>query len=287
MKAGKSGTSRAQRPPVSRSDQARSAAPMRRQTMGVQVHALLRREIITGHLPPRTMLSEQELSQRFGTSRTPVREALIKLSEENLVATYPQYASFVAPISLADVFDNQFVREAIECAAIERAVERIDPAQAKALTAILDRQRLMHRAGDDEGFFEADERMHAQIMAVAGHANAWRMVENLKAQLDRVRYLNMRQTRKRSAVLGEHGVIIERLIAATPPERSRPCACICAGCSARSRSCRTKTRPISRKLGRGGPTVANHKRGRRVGPRRKTKSGSATAPAATRKQEET
>lgn len=217
MKAGKSGTPRAQRPPVSRSDQALSAAPMRRQTMGVQVHALLRREIITGHLPPRTMLSEQELSQRFGTSRTPVREALIKLSEENLVATYPQYASFVAPISLADVFDNQFVREAIECAAVERAVERIEPAQAKALTAILDRQRLMHRAGDDEGFFEADERMHAQIMAVAGHANAWRMVENLKAQLDRVRYLNLRQTRKRSAVLGEHGVIIERLIARDAP----------------------------------------------------------------------
>jgi DNA-binding GntR family transcriptional regulator len=186
---------------------------MRRQTMGVQVHALLRREIITGHLPPRTMLSEQELSQRFGVSRTPVREALLKLSEENLVATYPQYASFVAPISLADVFDSQFLREAIECAAIERAVERIDPAQAKLLTTILDRQRLMHRAGDDDGFFQADERVHAQIMAIAGHANAWRTVENLKAQLDRVRYLNLRQTRKQSAVLAEHGVIVEHLIA--------------------------------------------------------------------------
>jgi len=214
MKAGKSGTRKgAQQPPVSRSDGGPSRVPMRRQTMGVQVHALLRREIITGHLLPRAMLSEQELSQRFGTSRTPVREALIKLAEENLVATYPQYASFVAPISLADVFDNQFVREAIECAAVERAVERIDPVQAKTLNAILDQQRLMHRWGDDEGFFETDERLHAQIMAVAGHANAWRMVESLKAQLDRVRYLNLRQTRKQSAVLAEHGVIVERLIA--------------------------------------------------------------------------
>ena len=82
------------------------------------------------------MLSEQELSQRFGVSRTPVREALIKLAEENLVETYPQYGSFVAPIKLRDVFDSQFVREALECAAIERAVERIDAAQAKALTSI-------------------------------------------------------------------------------------------------------------------------------------------------------
>jgi DNA-binding GntR family transcriptional regulator len=186
---------------------------MRRQTMGVQVHALLRREIITGQLLPRTMLSEQELSQRFGTSRTPVREALIKLSEENLVATYPQYASFVAPISLSDVFDSQFVREAIECAAVERAVERIDPAQAKTLSATLDRQLLMHRAGDDDGFFQADEGMHAQIMAIAGHANAWRTVENVKAQLDRVRYLTLRKTRKQPLVLAEHGEVTERPIA--------------------------------------------------------------------------
>lgn len=213
MNAGKSGARKTQRPPAPQAEQAPRPAPMRRQTMGVQVHALLRREIITGHLLPRTMLSEQDLSQRFGTSRTPVREALIKLSEENLVATYPQYASFVAPISLSDVFDSQFVREAIECAAVERAVERIEPAQAKALTAIVERQRLMHRAGDEDGFFQSDEAMHAQIMALAGHANAWRTVENVKAQLDRVRYLTLRKTRKQPLVLAEHGEIIDRLIA--------------------------------------------------------------------------
>src|SRR6266436_1420473 len=94
--------------------------PMRRQTIAVQVRALLRRDIIAGRLLPRTMLSEQELSQRFGVSRTPIREALIKLAEENLVEIYPQYGSFVAPIKLQDVFDSQFVRESLECAAIER-----------------------------------------------------------------------------------------------------------------------------------------------------------------------
>jgi len=158
--------------------------PMRRQTIGVQIRAILRREIVTGQLLPRTLLSEQDLSQRFGVSRTPVREALIKLSEENLVETYPQYGSFVAPIKLRDVFDSQFVREALECAAIERAVERIEPAQAKALTSILERQRARHRADDSDGFFEADEQMHALIMEIAGHPQAWRQVENAKAQMD-------------------------------------------------------------------------------------------------------
>jgi DNA-binding GntR family transcriptional regulator len=75
----------------------------------------------------------------------------------------------------------------------------------------------MHNAGDEDGFFQADEGMHAQIIAIAGHANAWRTVENAKAQLDRVRYLNLRTTKKQQLVLAEHGEIIERLIARDAP----------------------------------------------------------------------
>ena len=186
--------------------------PMRRQTIAVQVRALLRRDIIVGRLPPRTMLSEQELSQRFGVSRTPIREALIKLAEENLIEIYPQYGSFVAPIKLTEVFDSQFVRESLECSAIERAVERIDAAQIKALNASLQHQRVLHRAGDHEEFFLADERMHALIMEIAGHANAWRQVENAKAQMDRVRFLSMRNVRKKPSVIAEHTLIVDRLV---------------------------------------------------------------------------
>jgi len=184
----------------------------RRHTMADQVHGLLRREIVVGHLLPRTMLSEQELSQRFGVSRTPVREALIKLADETLVEIYPQYGSFVAPIKLAEVFDSQFVRESLECSAIERAVERLDKTQAANLSAILQRQRTLHRAGDHEGFFAADEAMHALIMEIAGHANAWRQVENAKAQMDRVRLLSSRNVVKRPKVIGEHALIVDRLL---------------------------------------------------------------------------
>jgi len=172
---------------------------------------VLRRDIIAGRLLPRAMLSEQELSQRFGVSRTPIREALIKLAEENLVEIYPQYGSFVAPIKLREVFDSQFVRESLECAAVERAVERIEAAQIKTLTALLQRQRSLHRAGDHDEFFQADERMHALIMEIAGHVNAWRQVENAKSQMDRVRFLSMRSVRKRPSVIAEHTEIVDRL----------------------------------------------------------------------------
>ena len=188
------------------------AVPFRRHTMADQVHSLLRREIVIGHLLPRTMLSEQDLSQRFRVSRTPVREALIKLADETLVEIYPQYGSFVAPIKLAEVFDSQFVRESLECSAIERAVGRLDKTQAASLSAILQRQRALHRVGDHEAFFAADEAMHALIMEIAGHANAWRQVENAKAQMDRVRLLSSRNVVKRPRVISEHALIVDRLL---------------------------------------------------------------------------
>jgi DNA-binding GntR family transcriptional regulator len=187
--------------------------PIRRQTIAVQIRALLRREIIAGHLLPRAALSEQELAGRFGVSRTPVREAMIKLAEENLVAIYPQYGTFVAPINLAEVFNSQFVREALECAAVERAIERIDAEQSRALEGVLDCQRRCNRAGDEDGFFAADEAMHATIMEIAGHGQAWRHVENAKAQMDRVRHLTNRLPRKPSIVIAEHAAIVDRVVA--------------------------------------------------------------------------
>jgi DNA-binding GntR family transcriptional regulator len=198
--------------PLPRADAEARVVPIRRQTIAMQIRALLRREIISGHLLPRAALSEQELANRFGVSRTPVREAMIKLAEENLVAIYPQYGTFVAPINLREVFDSQFVREALECAAIERAIERIDDGQSRALLDILDRQRRLHRAGDEDGFFAADEAMHARIMEIAGHGHAWRHVENAKAQMDRVRFLTIRFPRKLTTVIAEHAAIVDRVV---------------------------------------------------------------------------
>jgi DNA-binding GntR family transcriptional regulator len=187
------------------------AGLLRRHTIAAQIHAVLRRDIICGRLAPRMSLAELELARRFGVSRTPIREAMIKLSEEGLVEIFPQYGSFVAPIKLSDVFDSQFAREALECAAVEKAIARIDERQGDELSAILERQRALERSGDDEAFVRADEDMHALIFRFAGHATAWQWLEGAKAQMDRVRYLAMSVLHKQSTVLAEHADIIEGL----------------------------------------------------------------------------
>jgi len=190
---------------------------IRAQTAAMQVHDRLRYEIVTAALPPRAPLSEQDLTARFGVSRTPIREALLKLAEEGLVDIYPQHGSFVAPIRLTDVYDAQFVRESLECAAIALAAEKIDAEQSRQLSAVLDRQNVFHKVGDNDRFFDADEEMHAVLMAIAGHAQVWRQVESAKAQMDRVRHLTVRRPLKRNAVLTEHQAIIDRVLKRDAP----------------------------------------------------------------------
>lgn len=191
------------------------AAPVsfRRTTISAQIHAALRRDIIIGRLAPRAMLSEQDFAVRFGVSRTPVREAMIKLAEEDLVEIFPQYGSFVAPIKLPDVFDSQFAREALECAAVRKAVERLDKAQGAQLDAAIARQRTLLRSQKRDAFFRADEDMHVLIFKIAGHANAWRFVESAKAQMDRVRHIAIKLPRKQASILAEHEAVVDRMLA--------------------------------------------------------------------------
>jgi DNA-binding GntR family transcriptional regulator len=188
-------------------------APLRRNTISAQIHAALRHDIIVGRLAPRAMLSEHDFAMRFGISRTPVREAMIKLAEEGLVEIFPQYGSFVAPIKLLDVFDSQFAREALESAAVEKAIERLDKAGDRELKTVIDRQRSALRPQNRDVFFRADEDMHILIFKIAGHANAWRFVEGAKAQMDRVRHIAITMPRKQASILAEHQAVIDRMLA--------------------------------------------------------------------------
>src|SRR5579872_731232 len=85
------------------------------------IYATLRRDIAALRLKPGVRLSENELAARFGTSRAPVREALIRLVEDGLIEVRPQRGSFVSAISLSAMEQGRLVREALEVAIIRRA----------------------------------------------------------------------------------------------------------------------------------------------------------------------
>ena len=118
-----------------------STTPLQRhQAAGPQLYELLRLRVLTGEAKPGEALSEARVALEFGVSRTPVREVFRRLVEEGFLRVVPQVGTYVAPIKLAAVRDSQFVRETLECRAIEIAAVRADAASVRRLRDRLDEQ---------------------------------------------------------------------------------------------------------------------------------------------------
>ena len=171
------------------------------------IYTQIRRDIVLLRLKPGARLSENELALRFGTSRAPVREALIRLVEEGLIEVLPQRGSFVTRISLAAMKRARFVREAIEVAVVRRAAERgLSPEAMRRISAALAEQE--GARGDAERFTLADDQFHYLIADDIGIEQIWAVLEREKAQLDRVRFRRLRAVTPVGALIGQHKEIV-------------------------------------------------------------------------------
>ncbi|HET8597341.1 MAG TPA: GntR family transcriptional regulator [Castellaniella sp.] len=175
--------------------------------IGPQVHGILRQEIIQGLLRPGTRLSESECAMRFATSRQPVREAFIKLSEEGLVEVRPQRGTLVRRISQNAVLEARFVREAIEADVVRRVTEIGDAAVVRELRQQLQRQREVAPDKPAE-FMGLDELFHRTLAEAAGIGQAWKIAESIKAQMDRVRFLSFGDMQL-AKLIAQHTAIVE------------------------------------------------------------------------------
>jgi DNA-binding GntR family transcriptional regulator len=180
------------------------------------VYVKLREAIVTAELEPGRQLSENELAGRLGVSRTPIREALVRLRDERLVEIVPQLGTFVARISDRQLADAQFVREALECAAIRLAATRARPADVLGLEAILARQEAARDARDPDGFHRLDEELHAALCELSGHGVAWRLAGRANGHLERVRRLSLPEPDYLAEMVAEHGQVVAAVEAGDP-----------------------------------------------------------------------
>ena len=176
--------------------------------VGPQLYRMLRTRIIRGHLSAGARLSESAIASDFEVSRQPVREAFIKLAEEGLLEVRPQRGTFVPKISISAVQDARFVREAIEADVVKLLASKPDLRLAAELEKQLHAQK---EAVDDAAkFIELDELFHQTLAEAAGKANAWRLIEGLKAQMDRVRYLALNAFPK-ARLLAQHSAVTHEI----------------------------------------------------------------------------
>jgi DNA-binding GntR family transcriptional regulator len=190
----------------------------RRGPARAHVYTALRDAIVAGQLEPGRQISENELAARLGVSRTPIREALQRLREERLVAVVPQYGTFVTHISESAVSDAQFVREALECAAIRGTALRARDQDLAALEGIIRRQDAAREANDSDSFYVLDDELHQLLCDLSGHDIAWSLSQRAKGHLNRIRRLSMPEPGYMMEMIGEHRAVVAAVAAHDPDE---------------------------------------------------------------------
>lgn len=194
------------------------ASLSRERRASLQVYALLRRAIISLELKPNRPISEQDVANRLSISRTPVREAFIRLAEEGLLISYPQLTTVIAPIRMEALLEAQFLREAIECATAERAARIIDEDGIIRLRAVLARHAASLQTEKWPEFHLLDEETHRLICEMAGLRGLGRPVEQARGHLDRVRYLTLPELDTSRRVIAQHTTVVEAICEHRPED---------------------------------------------------------------------
>ena len=172
----------------------------------------IRRRILDIAWPPGHRALEQEVALALGMSRTPVREALMRLQNEGLVEVIPRHGMRVLPVSPNDMREIYQILTALECMAAELLASR-KPA-AKDLKPLVDATKEMDKAlkADDlDAWAAADERFHAHLVDLAGNRQLQATVLNYWDRAHRARMFTLRLRPKPVNSTKEHMAMVEHL----------------------------------------------------------------------------
>ncbi|HSG96080.1 MAG TPA: GntR family transcriptional regulator [Afifellaceae bacterium] len=182
-----------------------------RPALAVELADRLRRMIVDGDLEPGGKVPEKALTERFGVSRTPVREALKVLAAEGYIRLIPNRGSVVAELTMEDLEEAFPVIAALEGAAGELACGNASDDEIAAIRKLNDTMHAAYEAGDMPRYFELNQKIHAAILAAARNPLLLSHHRKVAQLVQRARYqANRAPARWREAVV-EHDAIIAAL----------------------------------------------------------------------------
>ena len=187
-----------------------------------RVHAWLRESILDLTLLPGAPIIESDVAARFDASRTPVREALLRLCDEELVEIRPQRGTYVARLSLARIESAMFIRQAIECAVVRRlAAHARGGALAGVLSAIVRRQGEAVDAGDVTAGLDADTEFHRTLVEASGLPDVWSVVARARELHHRIRAIAVPTLNTGPQAVADHRRVVAALKRGDPERADR------------------------------------------------------------------
>lgn len=173
----------------------------------------LRYRILNGRLAPGTTLLETEIAALLGLSRTPVREALIRLAEEGLVLIRPRHGVTVIDLTVSDFRDILDVFSALEVRAVALAASRPPaPADAARLTQLVQRMERATEAGDIARWSDLDDDFHSTLVGLCGNPRLQRTIGEYWGLQYRGRRLILPHRPLPTASDAEHRVILDAVL---------------------------------------------------------------------------
>ena len=185
---------------------------MKKRNLKNEIYAELRSRIVNFILLPGDRISDKEISYEMGISRTPVREALVRLSGEGLVQAISNRGFRVKVFTIKEIRDLYTLRESLEVLAIRLAAPKLDEDWILAMGNLMKKYPDLIDAADLTGFNNADEEFHHRIARKTENNFLDQMLTNLQGQIRIVRRYQHLQASSLLETYDEHTRILEHMI---------------------------------------------------------------------------
>jgi DNA-binding GntR family transcriptional regulator len=177
--------------------------------IGDFTYKTLKDNIISWNLKPGTMMSEKEVSIALNVSRTPVREAFIKMSKEGLVDILPQRGTVVSKIDLNRVEEERFIRESLELSVFKLAASNLPKETCLELEKNIEEQAECLNEEQHERFFQLDEEFHKIIFSACAKELCWEVIQNVSGHYKRMRVMTLWNKKSPIEILDQHRALLD------------------------------------------------------------------------------
>ncbi|MGE5537700.1 MAG: GntR family transcriptional regulator [Gemmatimonas sp.] len=190
-------------------------------SVSAHLRASIEAEILTGTFAPDTRLDEVSLANRFGVSRTPIREALQALASAGLVELRPHRGAIVSAPSLKRLIEMFELMAEIEAMCARLSARRLRASDRSAMADALDRCRRPAELADSDAYYYENERFHQAIYAAAQNGFVAEQAAALQKRLASYRRLQLRVRNRLAASLAEHEAIVAAIVAGDEERAAR------------------------------------------------------------------
>lgn len=197
-----------------------AATPRSGKSLTEQAYAALRSQIITCQMPPGLEVSEQELSERLEMSKTPVREALMRLCLEGLVESFPRRGYRIAPVTIKAINDLFHIRAVLEGDAAALAAQHLKPQDFAALETLANASYQLQENKSREDFVDANREFHLAISRASGNPRLHALVVSHLEEGERFFHLGAQARDVNSETNREHHDLLA-VLRQGDPERAR------------------------------------------------------------------